>query len=171
MRKKRSGNMTLKIVLAAAVMIVLAASLILVLFIKQQQLRRIPDQEAAETAQNPAETIGQLEKALDELDSEAAAACFDTASAETVQTELDNVLGQYGSAVVLMKFAVDFTLQVRDISYTDDTHCTVQTDASVKLPGDENQTPMELPMVVENGKWVIDLTGHPETFAQLETLF
>ena len=123
MRKKRSGNMTLKIVLAAAVMIVLAASLILVLFIKQQQLRRLPDQEAAETAQNPAETIGQLEKALDELDSEAAAACFDTASAETVQTELDNVLGQYGSAVVLMKFAVDFTLQVRDISYTDDVPC------------------------------------------------
>lgn len=172
MRRSRTRKTTLKIAFAFMILIILAATLVLVLFIQKQKMQTSAETEVIETAAgDPAATVRQLEKALDALDASGVAACFDDASQDTVKTELEGVLGQYGSAVKLMQFAVDFSFQVNDISYTDAEHCTVSSSASVRLPGSEKQTSLDLPMMIENGKWVIDLTGHPETFAQLESLF
>ena len=172
MRRSRTRRTTLKIAFAFMILIILAATLVLVLFMQKQKMQTSSETEAAQAAAgDPAATVRQLENTLDALDAAGVAACFDSASQDTVKTELNNVLGQYGNAVKLMQFAVNFSFQVNDITYADAEHCTVSSDTSVSLPGTEKQTSLELPMTIENGKWVIDLTGHPETFAQLEALF
>lgn len=115
----------------------------------------------------PAVTVEELEKALNELDEKAIIACLDSESREKYSEEKEEVhqwITTIGSFMKMTGIAPKIELETGDVEYQGDDHCTAKVKLSYSWIGIEDSQEMTVPMVLEGSHWYILAEKFAEDF-------
>ncbi|MDD3369985.1 MAG: zinc ribbon domain-containing protein [Lachnospiraceae bacterium] len=116
----------------------------------------------------PKRTIHKIETALNKMDMEGVVACFDKDTRKEFADATDETVGSfsYGQYFGLLSglgglfqesgLTPQFRLTVQDITYAGRSKCVVNILCSISYQGKTESDREAIPMILENGAWVID---------------
>ena len=115
--------------------------------------------EPAILRDEPAETIEDLEKALNELDEKAIIACFDQGIREEYEKEENPEIHQWitaiGGFLKMTGTAPKFDLETLDVKYLGDDACEARVKLDYSWFGMEESDEVTVPMTLEGNHWYI----------------